>query len=333
MPRIPDEAIDRIKREVSIADLARRRGVVLHGHGENLIGLCPFHDDREPSLVITPAKNLWNCLGACQKGGDVIRWVETADRVPFREAVDILYRGIAPAAPASVRCPVAAEMDDRELVAATVRCDRDRLNQADAPDAVRYLDRRGIWSEEAIARFSIGFSDRTLGPLLPSPDLKPGKEIRARLAEVGIYRTDTGREHFNGCVVFPVVDRGGKVLEIYGRKIRDDMRHRMGSHLYLPGAHRGIWNGEVLTESKEIILCESIIDALTFWVHGFRNVIPAFGVNGFTDEMFEALRACGTTRVSIAYDRDEAGDAAAAKLAARLAAASFASIMRGKRTR
>jgi DNA primase len=328
MARIPGDEIERIKREVSIADLARRRGVVLRGHGENLIGVCPFHDDREPSLVITPAKNLWNCLGACQRGGDVIRWVEVAERVPFRQAVEILHGGFASApvepAPPTARCPVSPEMNDRELVAAVVDYYHARLNVNDAPEAVRHLERRGIWDEESIERFSIGFSDRSLGPLLPHPDSKPGKEVRARLAEVGIYRADTGREHFNGCVVFPVLGRSGEVLEIYGRKIRDDIRHRMGSHLYLPGPHRGIWNGEVLTESKEIILCESVIDALTFSVHGFRNVIPAFGVNGFTDEMFEALRACGTTRVLIAYDRDEAGDAAAAKLAARLAAASIA---------
>ncbi|MEO8378860.1 MAG: CHC2 zinc finger domain-containing protein [Acidobacteriota bacterium] len=327
MARISEEAIERIKREVSVADLARQRGVQLRGHGENLIGLCPFHDDHEPSLVITPAKNLWNCLGACQKGGDVIRWVEIAERVPFRRAVEILHGGFPLAAPLSApaaSCPVSPSMNDRELLAAVVGYYQARLNTTDAPEAVRYLERRGIWSEEAVAHFSIGFSDRSIGGLLPNPDLKPGKEIRARLAEVGIYRADTGREHFNGCMVFPVVGRGGEVLEIYGRKIRDDMRHRVGSHLYLPGPHRGIWNGEVLTESKEIILCESIIDALTFWLHGFRNVVPAFGVNGFTEEMFEAMRACGTTRVLIAYDRDEAGDAAAAKLAVRLGAASMA---------
>jgi DNA primase catalytic core len=323
MPRISDETIDRIKRDVSVADLARRRGIELRGHGENLIGLCPFHDDHEPSLVITPAKNLWNCLGACQKGGDVIRWVELAERVPFRRAVEILNGDVAPT-PATTRCPVSADMSDNVLVSTVVRYYRERLKTTDAADAVRYLERRGIWNEEAIARFSIGFSDRSLGTLLPNADLKPGKEIRTRLAEVGIYRVDTGREHFNGCVVFPLVGRAGEVLEMYGRKIRDDMRHRMGSHLYLPGPHRGIWNSEMLSESKEIILCESIIDALTFWIHGFRNVIPAFGVNGFTEEMFEAMKACGTTRVSIAYDRDEAGDAAAAKLATRLGAVSIA---------
>ena len=75
MPRIPDETIERLKREVSLERLAEARGVKLRRHGADLHGLCPFHDDRSPSLVITPKKNVWNCLGACQAGGSVIEWV------------------------------------------------------------------------------------------------------------------------------------------------------------------------------------------------------------------------------------------------------------------
>ena len=66
MARIPDEEIERLKQEVSLERLAEARGIQLTRHGADLIGLCPFHDDREPSLVITPEKNLWHCLGACQ---------------------------------------------------------------------------------------------------------------------------------------------------------------------------------------------------------------------------------------------------------------------------
>jgi DNA primase len=90
MARIPDEEIERLKREVSIESLARARGVELKPHGGNLIGLCPFHEDHEPSLVITPAKNLWHCMGACQSGGSVIDWVMKAQGVSFRHAVEIL---------------------------------------------------------------------------------------------------------------------------------------------------------------------------------------------------------------------------------------------------
>ena len=63
MARIPEEEIERLKREVSIERLAEARGVKLKRHGADLVGLCPFHDDHSPSLVISPEKNLWNCLG------------------------------------------------------------------------------------------------------------------------------------------------------------------------------------------------------------------------------------------------------------------------------
>ena len=68
MARIPDDVINRLKSEVSVQRLAEAQGIQLNKHGADLIGLCPFHDDKEPSLVITPRKNLWHCLGACQAG-------------------------------------------------------------------------------------------------------------------------------------------------------------------------------------------------------------------------------------------------------------------------
>ncbi|MGA2436506.1 MAG: toprim domain-containing protein, partial [Bryobacteraceae bacterium] len=78
--------------------------------------------------------------------------------------------------------------------------------------------------------------------------------------------------------------------------------------------HRGVWNEEALIASKEIILCESIIDALTFWCAGFRNVTASYGVNGFTDDHRAAFQKHGVEQVWIAYDRDAAGDEAAERL-------------------
>jgi hypothetical protein len=62
MARIPDHEIERLKKEISVERLAEARGIQLTRHGADLVGKCPFHDDRTPSLVITPAKNLWHCL-------------------------------------------------------------------------------------------------------------------------------------------------------------------------------------------------------------------------------------------------------------------------------
>src|ERR1017187_5184380 len=89
-------------------------------------------------------------------------------------------------------------------------------------------------------------------------------------------------------------------------------------HLYLPGPHRGVWNEQALEASKEIILCEALIDALTFWRHGFRNVTASYGVNGFTDDYRAAFPKNGVQRVTIAYNRDEAGEKAALSLAEEL---------------
>ena len=93
MGRIPEEELERIKREADLAGLVRARGVELKPHGHDLIGLCPFHPDHEPSLVVSPGKNLWHCLGACSTGGSAIDWVMRSEGVSFRHAVEILRSG------------------------------------------------------------------------------------------------------------------------------------------------------------------------------------------------------------------------------------------------
>jgi DNA primase len=90
MARIPDEEIERLKREVSVERLVSGFGVELKRYGANLIGRCPFHDDRTPSLVVTPETNLWSCKGACNIGGSVIDWIMKTRGVSFRYAVELL---------------------------------------------------------------------------------------------------------------------------------------------------------------------------------------------------------------------------------------------------
>ena len=105
MARIPDEVIERLKDEVALARLVETAGITLKRHGADLLGLCPFHDDHEPSLVITPEKNLWHCLGACQAGGSVIDWVMKCEGVSFRHAVELLQNDYRPLAAEGRRRP------------------------------------------------------------------------------------------------------------------------------------------------------------------------------------------------------------------------------------
>jgi len=323
MARIPESEVERLKREVSVQRLAEARGIKLHRHGADLLGLCPFHDDRNPSLVITPAKNLWHCLGACNEGGTVIDWVMKANGISFRHAVELLREDHLPLAADPVQPvkhgtvrklppPVARDADDRELLLQVVSYYSETLKQS--PEAMRYLESRGLKSSEIIDRFRLGFANRTLGYRLPAKNRAAGAEMRGRLQKLGILR-ESGHEHFNGSLVIPVINPAGDVMEMYGRKVTPNLREGTPSHLYLPGEHRGVWNEEALAASKEVILCEALIDALTFWCAGFRNVTASYGVNGFTADHRAAFAQHGTERVYIAYDRDEAGNNAAAKLA------------------
>ena len=88
MARIPDEEIERLKKEIPIERLVTGFGfgIELKRRGAELIGRCPFHEDRTPSLVISPKTNLWHCLGACNVGGSTIDWVMKTRGVSFTSA-------------------------------------------------------------------------------------------------------------------------------------------------------------------------------------------------------------------------------------------------------
>ena len=158
-----------------------------------------------------------------------------------------------------------------------------------------------------------------MGYRLPSKLNATGRELRGRLQQLGIYR-ESGHEHFNGSLVIPVFDEHGAVTEVYGRKILNNLRVGTPLHLYLPGPHRGVWNMEALAATKEIILCEALVDALTFWCAGYRNVTASYGVEGLTEDHLAAFKRYGIERVLLAYDRDEAGEKAAQALAEKLIA-------------
>jgi len=324
MARIPETEIERLKNEVSVERLIESGGIELKKSGKDLAGRCPFHEDTTASLIVTPTKNLWHCFG-CGAAGGPIDWVIKKNGVSFRHAVELLRDGIPslaagvePVKRTTVRvleAPVAMDADDQALLNQVVGYYHDTLKAS--PDALAYLKSRGIDSMEAIDHFKLGYANRTLGLRLPDKRRSAGEAIRTRLEKIGIYR-ESGHEHFNGSLIVPVLDEQGFVTEIYGRKLLDNLRAGTPKHLYLPGPHAGVFNVEALQANKEIILCEALIDALTFWCAGYRNVTSSYGIEGFTDDHLAAFKQHGTQRILIAYDRDEAGERGAAKVAESL---------------
>ena len=310
--RIPEADLDQVKRQTDLLALVRSRGIELAKHGtKDFIGRCPFHDDQnKPNFIVSPAKGLWHCM-ACGKAGNVIQFVQQHDGVSFRHAFDLLRQGspaVFTAQPMQKQstvpklpCPLDAEADDATLFGQVVSYYHERLKQT--PTARAYLASRGLDDDQLIEHFQIGFADRSLGLRLPEKNRMEGERLRSRLTQLGLWR-ESGHEHFNGCIVVPLRDEAGKAVSLYGRRAqKGEMKH-----LYPPGPHRGLFNRECL-QQPEIILCEAVLDALTFWVNGFKNVTCLFGTEGFTDELWEALKH--VQRVRIAYDADDAGDRAA----------------------
>jgi DNA primase len=263
MARIPDSELERLNSEVSVQRLAEASGVELKKGGKDWLGRCPFHEDDTASLVVSPGKNLWHCFG-CGAAGGPIDWVKKTRGVSFRHAVELLREGLpasssaagqaAEAAPikrTTVRAlppPVAFDADDAQLLGRVADYHHATLKQA--PEALAYLESRGIAGAAAagaIEVFKLGYANRTLGLRLPEKTRKAGAEIRTRLERLGVYR-DSGHEHQNGSLVIPLFDAAGRVVNLYGRKVRNDLRAGTPAHLYLPASsRRGVFNRAAMT--------------------------------------------------------------------------------------
>ncbi len=324
--RIPETDIERVKRSTDLRSLVQSRGIELKKHGsKDWIGRCPFHADKDsPNFIVSPEKGLFHCM-ACGKAGNAIQFVEQHDGVSFRHAFELLNQGGTAAFAAAplqkqatvprLPCPLDPAADDATLLRQVAGYYHERLKQSASARA--YLASRGLDSDELIDRFQLGFADRTLGLRLPMKNRNEGETLRTRLAALGLWR-ESGHEHFNGCITVPLFNDAGQVVSFYGRRVsRPAATRGEFKHLYPPGPHRGLLNREALA-SDEIILCEAVFDALTFYASGFHNVTCLFGTEGFSDELWEALRQ--VRRVRIAYDADDAGERAAQRDAERFRA-------------
>lgn len=308
MPLIDTEAIERVKRSADLAAIVRAHGVELKRKGKQLVGRCPFHSpDKTPSFFVDPTMGTWKCFGACaargdeKSGGDAIRFLMKADRLTFKQALAKLG-GNGESKLRPTKSAPSNGNGDLALLARVVDFYARTLQAS--PAAQKYLASRGLANTELWAAYRIGYAD---GSLLA----KTKGALREGLQRLGVIVND--RELLHGCIVFPLVDRTGVVVGLYGRAIDRDQ------HLYLPGPKRGLFNAETLRGAEEVILTESVIDALSCIEAAVMNVLPLYGTNGFTDDHAKLLAELRPARVVLAMDNDDAGRAATAKLVAQLA--------------
>jgi len=320
--------LDRLKKNISIEALCRSRGIELHKHGSNdLAGKCPFHDDKEPSFIVTPSKNLFHCMG-CDAAGSVIDLVMKLDGIEFKEAVRKLMTstGLVSMGPAAASAQGGSasggeEGDDAPAInPARAAQLLERVvaiyekNLPESPEALKYLKRRGLdpdalrGREEQLTPHRAGYANGRLHEILP----KSGK-VLDELKALGVL-SKSGQEHFAGCLVFPVTDVDGNLVTLYGRFIGEGPKR----HIFLPKRHTGLWNAPVLKTYPEIIVVEGILDALSIEAAGFPNVVAIQGTNGLSDGDIADMRRYGVERVVLMLDGDKAGAEASEKIERRI---------------
>ena len=312
--RYSADDIDRLKKNISIMDLCSERGIQLTKHGTNdYKGRCPLHDDEEPSLIVTPGKNLWHCMG-CDAGGSVIDLVMALEGIKFPEAVHKLMNHLPLDSLTPSSEPTRSGQAAREILPGKAQALLDRTmvvyerTFAEDSKAKAYLESRGIVDAGLFAKHRIGYANGTLAEILPG-----NGGVRDDLASIGIL-LDTKRERFADCVVFPVFDTEGSIVTLYGRHLGDGKMR----HLYLPNRQKGLWNVEIVKTYSEIILVESVIDALSVEVAGYPNVVAVQGTGVLNDQAVKLLQAHGVTKIKVMFDGDEAGRQASERMIEKL---------------
>jgi DNA primase len=288
------EDLEQLKQRISLLEYLQRcnwrpRRVGLR---QEFVGLCPLHAETRPSFYVNARKNLFYCHG-CQRGGDLIRFVELSEHLSFHETVAYLKQNLALPA-------------DHTLLGEAATFYQMQLHRY--AEAVEYLRQRGLHDPDLITELGIGYA--------------PGGNLRHHLADLGysfdlLLRTglinDQGRDAFCRRAIFPCRQEG-RTINLYGRSIGAAFPHRL-----LPRSKGGLFAWESVSAYSSIILVEGLFDLASLWQAGFRNTTCAIGTHLTPVQCSQLCDQPGRC-VYIAFDQDpnHAGQRAARLLAQRL---------------
>ena len=290
-----------LKERHPLGEVVEAAGVPLRGRGRVRQGICPFHDEREGSFTVYGDTERWYCFG-CGEGGDVLDFLQRIEDLSLPEAIRRLAASPPTTSPVRRttrerrhRIPVAPP--DPALLTAAARYYAGELRSR--PEARAYLASRGVGMDTA-ARLGLGYA--------------PGAGLRAALASAGLpgerFTTSglfTGRgERFAGMVVVPEI-AGGRVRWLAGRAIDPGRSPRFQS---LPRSKPVLGLGQLGSAPPWAVVAEGLFDWLVLGEWGFP-ACAALGTQGM-ERIAHALRGC--PRVFIAFDDDEPGREAAARL-------------------
>jgi DNA primase catalytic core len=295
------EDVEKLKQRRPLLDYLRQQNwdASPAGHGSSeFVGLCPLHQETQPSFYVNPRKNLFYCHG-CGQGGDLIRFVQLSRHLSFRQSLDYLEQQSAPPVDSAAVLEEAAAFYQKQLDS--------------YPEALRYLKQRGVRDSALIQELRIGYA--------------PGGSLRRHLTRQG-YSFDLlrrvgllnsqGRDAFYGRVVFPCC-QDGRLVNLYGRSLGAAFAHR-----FLPGPKGGLYAWEQVRQCPEVILVEGLFDFAVLWQAGFRHVTCSLGTHLNACQFRQLCDGPRTVYLTFDVDANGSGQQASQRLAHRLRAQGIA---------
>ncbi len=312
-----------IERVLGATDIVRvvRERVELKQKGREWIGLCPFHDDRSPSMYVSPAKQIFKCF-ACGAGGDALTFVQKYDGVEFPQAlqhlaevagVELTIRGQRqPQGPG--RSERAAALEANAFAQDYFR--RCLVHPKAGAEARAMIEKRGI-SQEMVETFGIGAAPNGWDGLVQST-LKAGHPVDAFAGAQLVRARDQGGGHydvFRHRLMFPIHDQGGRVIAFGGRRLSEDDPAKYLNSPESPvfkksGVLYGLWKASTgIRKTGFCIVTEGYTDTIACHQAGFTNTVATLGTAFTTEHAALLRRLC--SRIVLLFDGDEAGLTAA----------------------
>lgn len=310
--------IEDIKSRLNIVDVAGGY-LKLEKAGGNFKACCPFHNERTPSFFISPSRQTYHCFG-CNKGGDIISFVEEIEGLDFQGALRVL----ADRAGVTLTREKAGARDERDAIHTTLEL-ATKFYEAvlpKFPEAVSYLTGRGL-TPQTIKSFRVGFAPdewRALGDFLAKKGVSEAMMERAGL----IVRSPKGfYDRFRGRVMFPITDSSGRVIAFSGRILKEGEGKTLGqsaSAKYVNSPETEVFHKsralfgffqarEAMRHNDAAVLVEGQMDLILSHQAGVTNAVASSGT-ALTVEHLDMIRRF-TKNIVLAFDADDAGIAAA----------------------
>jgi DNA primase len=309
---IPEDIVERVRESADIVDVISEH-VPLKQTGRNYKALCPFHEEKTPSFIVSPQKQIYHCFG-CGAGGNVFNFVMQIDNIPFPEAVRALAKKYGIEVPRTMPARSSETSEAYKINALAAKIYHAALQGTkEGTGARKYLRSRGV-DEDIEKHFLLGYAPSD-GHLLVL-EAKRRKIDGRKLSALGLAVEREGqlRDLFKRRLIFPIASASGRVLGFGGRVLDDALPKYLNSpetRLFkkadtIYGLHRA---KGALRAAAGALVVEGYMDVIPLHANGFHNAVASLGT-AFTYEQARRLkRYCG--EAVFLYDGDEAGRIAA----------------------